>query len=101
MICNGLTGGGSGWADLKCEHKSWVRFWVLSDLKSRNLKCHRLGHLNRRDRLAFEMRMGFQELDVVPTDMSGEALRPPGFMSRLKREIIPQAESGTSKPFRI
>jgi len=92
---------GSGWADLKCEHKSWVRFGVISDLKSRNLEFNRLGRQTRRDRLAFEMRMGFQELDVVPARMSGVALRLPDFMSHLKCEIIPQPESGTSTPFRI
>ena len=92
---------GSGWADLKCEHKSWVRFGVISDLKSRNLKLNRLGRQNRRDRFAFEMRMGFLQLVVVSADMTGVALRPPGFMSRLKREIIPHAESGTSTPTRV
>jgi hypothetical protein len=86
---------------LKCAHKSWARFWGISDLKYRNLKLNRLCRQCRRDRFAFEMRMGFQELVVVSADMTGVALRPPGLMSRLKREIIPQAESGTSTPTRV
>ena len=83
MICNGRTGV-SVWADLKFEHKSRVRVGAISDLKSRNLKLNRLGRQCRRDRLAFEMRMGFHQLVAACADMTGVALRQLDFMSHLK-----------------
>jgi hypothetical protein len=79
----------SVWADLKFEHKSLVRFVSISDLKSRNQKLNQLGRQCRRDRLAFEIRMGFHQLVAACAEMTGVALRQLYFMSDLKCEIKP------------
>ena len=79
----------SVWPRLKSEHKSLVRFVSISDLKSRNLKLNRLGRQCRRDRLAFEIRMGFHQLVAACAEMTGVAPDQPDFMSDLKCEIKP------------